>query len=102
VGIAETAENATQTLSSILELKAKLESTINTNLGKRANKANLLLQYLFKKPAVHVNQVKDLTKNTYKTANDLVAEFENMGILKETTGQNRNRIFVFDAYLKLF
>jgi Fic family protein len=102
VGVAETAENATQTLSDVLELKARLESNINSNFGKRSNNAIMLLQYLFKKPVVHVNQVKEITNSTYKTANDLVTEFVAKGILKEMTGQSRNRVFVFDEYLKLF
>ncbi len=102
VGIAETAEVGTRTLSSVLELKTKLESEIVTKFGKRSDKAILLLNHLFKKPVIHVNQVKDLTSSTYKTANDLVTEFEKVGILKEMTGQNRNRVFVFDAYVKLF
>jgi Fic family protein len=102
VGVAETAENATQTLSDVLELKARLESNITSNFGKRANNATILLQHLFKKPVVHVNQVKEITNCTYKTANDLVNEFVTSGILKEMTGQSRNRVFVFDEYLKLF
>lgn len=102
VGIAETAEDATKTLSDILELKTKLEISITTTFGKRSNNALLLLQFLFKKPIVHVNQVKEITKCSYKSANDLVADFVNAGILKEMTGQNRNRIFVFDQYLKMF
>jgi Fic family protein len=102
VGIAETAENATQTLSSILEMKARLENTIHTNFGKRANNANLLLQYLLKKPIVSVNQVKTITQSSYKTANHLVTAFVDNGLLKEMTGQNRNRLFVFEEYLKLF
>ena len=102
VGVAETAEMATQTLSNVLELKARLETDINANFGKRANNASILLQYLFKKPVIHVNQVKDVTNSTYKTANDLVAEFVNAGILKEMTGQSRNRVFIFDEYIKLF
>jgi len=102
VGVAETADNATQTLSDILALKAKLEQQISASFGKRSNTAARLLQYLFKKPVVHVNQVKDLNKSSYKSANDLVSEFVNAGILKEMTGQNRNRVFVFDEYLKMF
>ena len=102
VGVAETAENATQTLSNVLELKARLETNINTNFGKRTNSAAMLLQNLFKKPVIHVNQVKAITGSTYKTANDLVTEFVNAGILKEMTGQSRNRVFVFDKYIKLF
>jgi Fic family protein len=102
VGVAETADNATQTLSDILAFKAKLELQISASFGKRSNTAARLLQYLFKKPVVHVNQVKDLNKSSYKSANDLVSEFVNAGILKEMTGQNRNRVFVFDEYLKMF
>jgi Fic family protein len=102
VGIAETAENATQTLSSVLELKANLENKITTDFGKKSNKASLLLQHLFKKPVIHVNQAKDITNSTYKTANELVDDFVKAGILKEMTGQIRNRVFVFDEYVKLF
>ena len=102
VGVAETAEDATQTLSEILELKTKLEISITTTFGKRSNNALLLLNFLFKKPIVHVNQVKEVTRSSYKSANDLVSDFVNVGILKEMTGQNRNRIFGFDQYLKMF
>jgi len=102
VAVAETAEMATQTLSNVLELKARLETNINTNFGKRANNAAILLQHLFKKPVIHVNQVKELTNSTYKTANDLVSEFVNAGILKEMKEQSRNRVFVFDEYIQLF
>ena len=102
VGVAETAEDATQTLSDILELKTKLEISITTTFGKRSNNALLLLQFLFTKPIVHVNQVKEVTRSSYKSANDLVSDFVNVGILKEMTGQNRNRIFGFDQYLKMF
>ena len=102
VGVAEAAEDATQTLSDILELKTKLEISITTTFGKRSNNALLLLQFLFTKPIVHVNQVKEVTRSSYKSANDLVSDFVNVGILKEMTGQNRNRIFGFDQYLKMF
>lgn len=102
VGVAETAEDATQTLSEILELKSKLEISITTTFGKRSKNALLLLNFLFKKPIVHVNQVKEVTNSSYKSANDLVSDFVNFGILKEMTGQNRNRIFGFDQYLKMF
>ncbi|MBK6783799.1 MAG: Fic family protein [Saprospiraceae bacterium] len=95
VGVAETAEKATQTLSEVLVLKSKLEHLITTDFGKRSNKAAILLQHLFKKPVIHVNQVKDITKSSYKTANDLVTEFVNVGILIEMTGQSRNRVFCF-------
>ncbi len=101
-GVAQTAENATQTLFDVLALKARWEAKIASNFGKRTTNAHLLLQYLLNKPIVNVNQVKIITKSSYKTANDLVTEFVNTGLLKEMTGQNRNRLFVFDEYFKLF
>lgn len=102
VGVAETAENATQTLSDVLELKARLEANLTVHFGKRAHNAGILLNCLFRKPVIHVNQVKEITNNTYKTANDLVNDFVAAGILIEKTGNRRNRVFLFDEYLKLF
>lgn len=102
VGIAETAENATDTLSKVLELKLNLENMLNSTFGKRSGKASILLQALFRKPVIHVNQVVEITESSYKTANELVSDFVKAGILKEATGQSRNRVFLFDDYLKLF
>lgn len=101
-GIAETAENASSTLTQVLELKTKIETIINHDFGKKSSKANLLLQQLFIKPVIQVKQVQSLTGNSYKAANELINDFVNVGVLKEMTGQNRNRVFVFDDYLKLF
>jgi Fic family protein len=79
-----------------------LEKEIIASFGKRSSKGNLLLQCLFEKPIVHVNQVKVLTNSSFKAANDLVNTFVEAGILKEMTGKNRNRMFVFEKYIQLF
>ncbi len=102
VGVSETAENAAQTLSAILELKVRLENNLTATYGKRAANAGILLNALFKKPVVHVNEAQKVLGVSYKAANDLISEQVQNGILKEMTGQNRNRVFVFDEYLKLF
>jgi Fic family protein len=102
VGVAETADNAAKTLSKIIDLKAKLENQINLEFGKKSNKGLQLLNYLFQKPVIHVKQAQVVTGMSFKSANDLISDFVNAGILKETTGQTRNRIFLFDEYLKMF
>lgn len=101
-GVAETAENATTTLSNVLELKSRLESNINQTFGRKSHSGNVLLQHLFKRPVVHVNQVSNVTGLTFKAANDLVNDFIKAGVLKEMTGQRRNRVFVFEEYLSQF
>ena len=102
VGVAETAENATQTLSNILELKAGIENKIASDFGKKGMNANLLLQYLFIKPVIHVKQVQEHLSISYKAANQLVSDFVEADILKEVTGNSRNRVFSFTEYIKLF
>jgi len=102
VGIAETASNAARTLSQILQLKSETENMINERFGRKSNSAMTLLQYLLKQPVIFVEDAKRVTGLSYKAANNLVADFERSDILREMTGQSRNRFFVFDQYLGLF
>lgn len=102
VGVAETAERSSRTLSAIIELKLKLEAKLPEYFGKRLVNADLLLKYLFRKPVITVNQAQKHLNVSYKASNDLITNFLDAGILKETTGQSRNRVFVFDEYVAKF
>jgi len=102
VGVEETALQATETLSKVLEIKTKLESKVNANFGRKSSSAIVLLNYLFQHPIVDVRDVQEATNLSYKAANDLVTDFIHAKIVIETTGQSRNRLFSFDEYLRLF
>jgi transposase len=39
---------------------------------------------------------------SYVTANNVVKQFEELGLLKETTGGQRNRRYRYEPYLALF
>lgn len=101
-GVAESAEQSVETLSNVVELKLVLENEIHSNFGKKTNNALKLLHYLFINPILNVRDVEELTKASFKSANDLVTNFIEANILKEMTSQHRNRVFVFERYLKLF
>jgi Fic family protein len=101
-GITETAKNAIDTFTKIIELRDKLEKDTIISLGKRLPNAKLLLTYLYSKPVVTVSDVMTNLDVTKQTANALINNFHNLGILKEQTGYKRNRIFVFEEYLRLF
>ena len=60
------------------------------------------LHLLFKKPVVTVKEAQAMTGLSAKAANDLVTAFVDRGILSETTGFRRNRVFVFREYLSMF
>ena len=102
VGVEETARQASLTLSRVLQLKNKLDTLIQRGLGRRAQNGRILLDALFKDPFVQVKDVESICDLTPKTAGNLIREFERLGILREFTGQSRNRIFFFEEYLDLF
>ncbi len=101
-GVSRTAKNSSQTLKNIIDLKTDLERNKLITLGKRTKKAVDFLYFLFRKPVVTGAEVQRATNLSAKAANGLIDAFIELGILKERTGYTRNRIFVFDTYVKLF
>lgn len=102
VGVEQTASLAATSLSEIIQLKEELENRIRANYGKRSTNGILLLHELLKNPFVTIDGAAKICKVTYKSANDLVKQMCADKILVETTGQSRNRMFVFGTYLSLF
>lgn len=101
-GVEETARQAVETLSNIITLKGQYESNIRSLWGRRTDSALLLLEHLFKEPIVRIKDIENACHLSPKAANNLAQSFEEAGILKETSGQTRHRIFVFEEYLKIF
>ncbi|MDP3683844.1 MAG: helix-turn-helix domain-containing protein [Ignavibacteria bacterium] len=60
------------------------------------------MNYLYKNPVTTVAYLVEEFMISKQTANTITADFVDMGILKEVTGQKRNRLFVFEEYLNLF
>jgi len=101
-GVIQTAENGVSTLHNITDLKATIEREKILTMGKRAKQGSVLLHALFSKPVVTTKDVQNITGLSPKAANDLVQAFLTVDILKETTGYQRNRVFSFEDYLRLF
>lgn len=101
-GVTQTAENSVATLKKIIELKTLIEKEKIPLMGKRTQQGYTLLHQLFRKPVVSIKDVQTMTDLSAKAANDLAQAFARQGILVETTGNRRNRSFVFKDYLALF
>jgi hypothetical protein len=86
----------------MINLKSEIERDRIMAMGKRSRQALLVFNELLVKPVITVSEVQSLTKLSPKAAGDLVSVFVKSGILKEKTGYQRNRIFVFAEYLELF
>ena len=101
VGVIETAKKGVNTFDEILKLKTNVELNVQT-LGSRANNAQKIVQYLFKHPMIEVDKVVEITGVSKRTAYNLIDDLEQLEIIKEITGSKRGKLYVFDAYLKLF
>ncbi len=99
--VIETAASSKQTFQHIMALRNDLEGQMVT-LGRRAENARALLLHLYQQPVVNGKDVAELLKITPRAANGLIDQFVSLGILAELTGHQRNRLFVFDKYIKLF
>ncbi len=102
VGIEKIATEAAATLSKIMELRQKVEGHIYRTYDRRAFRAIDLLQALFKQPIIDVKQAAEICQTNYRPANELVELMCVSNVLREITGQSRNRLFAFSSYLELF
>jgi len=100
-GVSETAANSKQTFEKIVELRHQYEEKI-LQLGKRAPKGQALLGHLYSQPVMSANQIAARLNITHQSASSLIRTFESMGILRETTGRKKDRLFIFSEYLRLF
>lgn len=101
-GVVETATRSSETLQKIIVLKNVIEKERIMLMGKRSKQALDLFHKLFSKPVLSIRDVQGFTGLSPKAANDLVQVFVEKKILKETTGYQRNRVFIFAEYMAMF
>jgi len=102
LGVEDTASKAIETLTQVMALKERIDRQVQLELGRRTQTALTLLEHLYVNPLIRVEDARSKTELSYKAANNLIAVLQEKGILKEITGQSRNRIFAFEPYLELF
>jgi Fic family protein len=101
VGIIETAKDGITTFDNILQLQKTVESSIQ-KLGSRAVNAKKVIDYLYDRPMLNAEKVSEIAAISMPSAYKLIADLEKLGILKEVTGSQRSRVYIFDNYLRLF
>ena len=100
-GIWQTSENSIQTFKAIIALRAACEREVMT-LGKKTKLAQAALHLLYSKPVVDGQDFAAGLEVNISTALRLIDDLVRLGILRESTGQKRNRVFVFRKYVALF
>lgn len=100
-GVARVSSQATATANRITLLRERNRAEIQGLMGGRAGKALTLLEGLYAKPIVSVEEVRKMTHSSFPTANALVGALESLGILREATGQRHYRRFAYKPYIDI-
>jgi len=103
LGMRETTALSIQVFRDILTLKERIERKyMPTFHVRRQANAQMLMKSLYRVPVINIKMVTDLIRTQTNTAAALIDDFVKLGILRELTGQRRNRLFIFQDYVRLF
>lgn len=100
-GVAQTASKGRDVFQRILALRTEVEQTA-MDMGKRASLARHAIHLLYRKPVLDAADLGTALEISTPTANSLIKGLIEKGVLIETTGQQRGRIYAFNRYLDLF
>jgi Fic family protein len=100
-GVVQTATNGIETFDNILQLQKTLDEQISA-LGGRAADAKKIIDCLYTRPVIDAARVEQIIGKSNVSAYKLIADMQDLNILQEITGGQRNRIYSFKKYLDLF
>jgi Fic family protein len=101
-GVIETAQKSIHTFQEIVKLRDEIELNKLLTLGRKQADAKKLISALYRDPILHGTQIVAILEVHASTANRIIQDFVKLGILRELTGYKRNRIYIFESYVKLF
>ncbi|CAN5705466.1 Fic family protein [soil metagenome] len=100
IGVHDIALQATDAAREILGMIQTDRAKI-ANIGRGAGSALQVHQYLEKKPLIVIPEMVKALGLSTPTVTAALQNLERIAIVREVTGKQRGRIFVYDAYLKL-
>ncbi len=99
-GVSETSQEAANTAREIIKLKDDLITKLYEN-SIASVYAVKLIDLLFEKPVISTKDVVERLKVSTVTANELVRRFVKIGILREITGKQRYKKYIFTDYVEI-
>src|ERR1043166_2838339 len=99
-GVTETAKKASADAKKIIDLLEHDRMRIG-KIGRTAKSARKIHGYLLKKPYLSITKAAKELKLSVPTVTNAAQKLVEMGLLKELTGQARNRLFAYVDYLAI-
>lgn len=101
-GVASVANLAAETAHKVLRLREDDRQTVIEKFERAAATPLRVLDQLYHLPVTYPSQIAARHKVSYPTANSIIQQLQGADILKEVTGRRRNRVYVYQKYMKLF
>jgi len=99
--VTETANQAVDTAQQ-LNLLRQQDKVRLVEIGRLAGSASKIIDAMFEQPVASVNKLIELTGLTAATVGKALDTLEHsLGIVKEITGQKRNRVFRYTGYIDI-
>jgi Fic family protein len=100
-GVYEVSQASTTTARAMFQLRENHRDLIIEKMASSTNGFKLL-DHLFEVPIITIRAAEKFMEVSFVTASSIIKQMEELGILKEITGQQRNKVFRYEPYLELF
>jgi Fic family protein len=98
--ISESAEDAVDKINKLAALHAQNAEVVG-GMGRAAKTAALLLSYLEANPIIETQKTATALGLAFSTASAAIKRLCEAGILTQSAGEQRNRVYSYEAYLAL-
>lgn len=99
-GVRETAAGAVATARRLVKL-AEADRDRIASLGRAAGSALRIHHALQQRPVANATQIAKRTKLTAPVIGRVLAALEKIGVVREITGRQRNRVFSYAGYVRI-
>jgi Fic family protein len=100
-GVRDTSKQAVEAARAILEQFEEDRRVIRDELGQSANSALRLHEYLQEHPVVTTGRAAEAMTISRPTIISALDNLRDLGIVREITGKDRYRVYVYDDYLTI-
>jgi Fic family protein len=99
-GVEQIASNAVETAKRLLLLFQQDEQKIQA-MGRSASTTMRVFRVLCEHPLANLNRICKLTGLSFPAGSKGMRQLKTLGIVREITGQQRNRVFAYQQYLSI-
>lgn len=100
-GVRDVSREGTETARQVQHLRESNRALVH-KLARGSGAGHVLLDALFAQPVVTVEYVRRIVSRSFPAANQLVADFVRLGLLRQISLGARNRVFAYQPYLDIF